>query len=1620
MAPPQGQSTRKNTGQVAVKPLNRVHLSDVKAGAARFDRWLQKQTNGYVTLDRLKTVATSLPVLGNLIALVDVVNDVVVIVDKTVAKAEFGDWVTLGVDVIGIIPIPPTMAAARTTLRPTLFLVKEAKAAAKGVLSDTIIMVVSDAVNDALAGTIEKFATQAKAQLPGILNKCSAKVQELSFGVDNGLKRLATGKIFTNAGSNVNAAKKQLTTAANTSFIRNPSKFLENGLGALSNIAKAAVKTGGNAYAGAAMSVIPTQPILKLGTFIRSIGTAAPGQFQKLNDPKNLASIAGLIEILIGAIKIFKSKKKVAAVKTNQTTQAKSKKDSHVIEKQGHEAKPKSNACPCKNCPSGTKKSISFALGTEFITHIDANLNLPVDINLMRTYASNLYYMDDSEFGARWLTPFSLRIVVKQTEAEYKESAQNQKYPNPNINQTLELIYFDGRPITLNDLKVGEIHYQAVEQFYYSAVTEDFILVYFDDGTQLIFEKSDRYFRLSTMRWENNFSLGLNYHHIVDSQTFLSDIIIKHGEKDLAHIHSKINAQHQISELILLEVEDKARVLAAYQYNQTGDLICATNQDAHQYHYTYHKHLLTSYSDLTGRRMHLEWDGEDADARAYHEYADDGSDETRLQWDDQIRLTYVTNAHGDETWYYYDIDGYTYRTVYADGLEEWFFRDDAQNVTKHIATDGSVTLYDFDENSNLLQMTQADGTELYYGYDEGNHLTHFRDAEANIWQREYDQQGNLTADIDPLERKTQYQYSGMGLPVSIQDAKGGVKQLSYTAQGQLSKYIDCSGKATTWEYDERGRLIQTANALNEVTTYIYTQLGQHIYPEKDQNTLHNAVGQLEQIKYADGSIEHFIHDAEGRLLVHTDPKGQKTQYEYNVAGQISKRIDPLGQSLKYHWDKLGRLSKLSNENGASYYFYYDSVGRLLKETDFDGKETIYHYSETSGELQRSVELAQATQGHIPKHRVQAFEFDAMGRLIERTAGFSTQIEKIVLEEGDEQTLLEGRITEEFAYNGNGQLIQAKNPESRVQYFYDEVGNLKHEHHHDLKMQRTAVWQHLYDELNNRTTTHRPDGQKVDWLLYGSGHVYGLALNGEDSVSFKRDDLHREIGRHYANGISQEQSYDHVGRLTSQVINQGDDAGYQTNSNQNAQTQTKALLKRLYHYDKAGQLTDIHDKRRGHIEYKYDPVGRLLQANSALGQETFAFDPASNIINPNKTNQYQKQDTYYEPTHKHGYNSLVGNVVKDYFDQKYQYDDYGQLIRQMDGGHIQYFEWDALGRLIKSKNDKAETHYRYDPFGRRIEKSKQDSINRNYTETTQYGWDGDTLAFESTHQYTKHYVYEIGSFIPLIQASYRQQINQHQTPTWDNGYDIDKDPLWQTTQKAEKFDRVWFYHCDHLGTPQEMTDQTGAIVWSAEYKAWGECKAKTLVKRDIWDSEIITNNIRFQGQYYDQETGLHYNRYRYYSPYVGRFISKDPIGLLGGYNDYQYAPNPTGWIDSLGLNKNCPLKCPAGTIDPSTVHFMQSSAKNQTGDYTVLGNAVSLKNGTLDANILRAKVWKDGTGKVWTLDHRRLAAFKLAKKCMPITWASAQEVEQQMWKMTTTNGGTSMKLKLGNSQSKVVK
>jgi RHS repeat-associated protein len=232
----------------------------------------------------------------------------------------------------------------------------------------------------------------------------------------------------------------------------------------------------------------------------------------------------------------------------------------------------------------------------------------------------------------------------------------------------------------------------------------------------------------------------------------------------------------------------------------------------------------------------------------------------------------------------------------------------------------------------------------------------------------------------------------------------------------------------------------------------------------------------------------------------------------------------------------------------------------------------------------------------------------------------------------------------------------------------------------------------------------------------------------------------------------------------------------------------------------------------------------------------------------------------------------------------------------------------------------------------------------------YCWDGDTLALESSvHQgyaaggRTVHYVYERDSFVPLVQASRSGALRL--APTTDvkalmagnyGKYDIALDPLWngKFEQEAEPFgkDEIAFYQCDHLGTPQELTDCEGKVAWSAQYKAWGQAKEAI---SEVARKAGMRNPIRFQGQYFDEETGLHYNRYRYYDPDSARYITADPIGLLGGMNVYQYAPNPTSWIDPLGLrSKNKKAACPAcsgtpcgGTRNPSrgAAGFQSSNA-----------------------------------------------------------------------------------------------
>ena len=1460
MSPPKALSSP--IPQTVAQPLNTIHVGDLKKGTAQFDAWLMKETNGYVNLSRMMTAAAVFPVTGNLIAAVDTISDVIGLYDTYTGPSsqrpdtltEMFDWASLGINLIGIVPIPGT-GPARMSLRGSLFLVRgkvlkmgrsELKAGVKS-LGPVLAGLLMSHMSESLAGEVDQLAKRIKSELKTIIAQCKDKVAKIINGIINALKNLQAGSVFDAEASKREAVKRLQSAQKNLTV--DPTKSIVDFFAGLMAVQAYGEKSAANAMAGTVSKLVPASVFNNL---IGKLEGLIPLVHQKLDSLvlPDTGTVMWLIDLLIKAVSLKMVKGKMTSVHEGRRNQRKNKRGEGRIDASKHGKKPQKPAGGCKNCPAPARssKSIGYALGEESFSHTDFTLPGVIPLDWTRTYCSNFTGNEEGgPLGPRWTTPFSARFDLMPDA------------------QTLQYHDASGRSLTYPLLQVGQMKEDLIEGMSIVRISDDLISVTRGQEMLELYERHGERFELGMIRDRNGQGFGLSY---------TDGLLVSISSSAGATVGFKHDALGRITEAFELDEGKPARALARYGYDDAGDLIEATDENGASWKYTYANHLITRYTDRTGRGMNVEWNGTGADAKAIHEWADDGTFETRLRWDDHQRLTYVTDALGNETRFHYDGLGYTTRIEYPDNTEEWFFRDEAKNVVKHAHPEGEVEYFEYDDRDNLTMRTGKDDRTTYFVYDTHDNLTGIQDPEDHRWQRYYDSNGRVTEAVDPLGRVTKYRYNKAGLPIAITDPKDGEKQIEWRSDGQLASYTDCSGKTTRWTYDPRGRLIAMQNPVGETTQYEYEagHLGAVVQPDKTRET--------------------FERDAEGRLLAHTDALERRTHYRYTAAGLISKRINPLGDELTYVWDAAGRLTELCNENASRHSFAHDSMGRLTAETGFDQKIRRYFHDASSGVLQNVLD------GDV----MQAVEFDAMGRLTRQRswpAQFTDRGHVFLEPQGDQVKPDESL----FAYDGLGRLQHADNDVSKLQWFYDPAGNLVREHQHYRigRHARSFVWQHEYNELDVRVATARPDGHRLEWLTYGSGHVHGVLLDAQSVADFERDDAHREVSRQLGNQLKQTTAYDAAGRLARQVLQGG----------------AHKVMERKYRYDAAGQLEQIDDAHRGALRYAYDPLGRLTRAQTALGEETFRFDPASNLT------QADRRDDLSEASTSSRRAALLDNLLKDYAGTHYAYDARGNLIERNCNGTKTVFEWNCQNQMTAAQSQGMQATYQYDALGRRFTKHTEAHVyvpsgagsgyeeferNRLTRELglghTLYGWDGDTLAYETSweEQTTTHYVYEAGSFVPLMQATVQAALVGIETPVYAGDYERASDPMYGPVPAPVAFDTIAYYHCDQIGTPQELTDAAGELAWQARYRAWGEAKE---VISEAARKAGIGNPIRFAGQYWDKETGLHYNRHRYYDPQTGRFISKDPIGLEGGFNEYAYAENPTGWIDPLGLKKRGP-------------------------------------------------------------------------------------------------------------------
>ncbi|MBL6424903.1 RHS repeat protein, partial [Escherichia coli] len=490
-----------------------------------------------------------------------------------------------------------------------------------------------------------------------------------------------------------------------------------------------------------------------------------------------------------------------------------------------------------------------------------------------------------------------------------------------------------------------------------------------------------------------------------------------------------------------------------------------------------------------------------------------------------------------------------------------------------------------------------------------------------------------------------------------------------------------------------------------------------------------------------------------------------------------------------------------------------------------------------------------------------------------------------------------------------------------------------------------LWQHetehAYNEqgLANRVT---PDSlPPVEWLTYGSGYLAGMKLGGTPLVEYTRDRLHRETVRSFGSMAGSNAAYE----LTSTYTPAGQLQSQHLNS---------LVYDRDYGWSDNGDLVRISAPRQTR-EYGYSATGRLESVRTLAPdldiRIPYATDPAGNRLpdpelHPDSTLTAWPDNRIAEDAH-----------------YVYRHDEYGRLTEKTDripAGVIRtdderthHYHYDSQHRLvfytrIQHGEPLVESRYLYDPLGRRMAKRvwrrERDltgwmSLSRK-PEVTWYDWDGDRLTTVQTDTTRIQTVYEPGSFTPLIRVETengeREKVQRRslaeklQQEGSEDGHGVvfpaELVRLLDRLEEEIRADRVssesraWLaqcgltveqlarqvepeytparkvhlYHCDHRGLPLALISEDGNTAWRGEYDEWGN-------QLNEENPHHLHQPYRLPGQQYDEESGLYYNRNRYYNPLLGRYITQDPIGLAGGWSLYAYPLNPVNGIDPLGLS-----------------------------------------------------------------------------------------------------------------------
>lgn len=896
--------------------------------------------------------------------------------------------------------------------------------------------------------------------------------------------------------------------------------------------------------------------------------------------------------------------------------------------------------------------------------------------------------------------------------------------------------------------------------------------------------------------------------------------------------HLQLDLDGRITEISRTDGRSR-QILASYAYGADHALITARNAAGNALLYAYEAGLMTRQTRRNGRSIYYEWDdiAFGGAAKCTRSHSDGGYGARTLMYLATRLQTIVRSAQGRT-------ETYRWNSI---GLVEAI-----------VSPRGAISTAHFDRYGHCLSRSDANGARASVRHDRFGRIVESIDANGAISLFTY-------ADADPqsplfhrlarwtnaLGHSVDCRYDACGNLISYSDATDSSILVVRNAMGLPVMVRDIDGVLARYEWSDEGRLVAAQTLGRTHIRYRYDGFGARI-SRSDEGHGHvlmhyDTLGRLIEKVATDGAISRYVYDGEGNLVQFTDARGKQTSWDYAGLSVPVSRTNPDGSRFRYRYDSEMNVIGLQNELGEVYALEYDADGRLIAEIGFDTRRRRYHHDDA---------------GHLTRvddgHRSHKLKHDACGRLISRQSTDGSWAR--------------------FAYDAMGRLTLAQNEVCAVTFTRDPRGLLLTEE------QGGKAIRHAYSARGERVVTLLPDGRRIGYRHDSGGLLSGVLYEDHDVMRLKRDLWGREISRD-TDRITMATAFDAQGRIMQQLaVTEG---------------QPSPLMRREYIYQIGGDLAEMQDAARGERQFHYDARGHLVQVMGD-DNEAFVFDEAGQML----ADLSRATD-----------GSVMGGRMLIRGDTRYLYDDAGNRIETSRGAPGQWqlqMDYDDLNQLSEMRESSAgvmrSTRFAYDALGRRVMKHHSEALAplvaandpgaasgadppgakpsaarppaaRHRESYTWFVWDGDVLLAEGKGTGN-------GARDPL------SVLYIHEPQSWR--------PVAQVRRSVGAPDgQVMAYWLDNIGTPQEMTDGQGRVVWRAALKTWGATASE--------DALRCENNLRFPGQYLDRETGLHYNRYRHFDPASGSYVSQNPVGLTDSASLYRYATDPLNYTNPEGLH-----------------------------------------------------------------------------------------------------------------------